>query len=240
MVEIAIVEDRADALEQLESVFKQYSAEYKTPLQVHTFNNAVSFLENYSARYDMVFMDILMPMLNGLDAAHALREKDEKVMLIFITSMQQYAIRGYEVAATDFIVKPVTYPLFKLKFTRFLDRLSTQSKHSSTDILVKTETGFVRLLPSRIRYVEVRGHYCVYHTESGNFRQYQSMKSVAEQLKDCGFAKCNNYFLVNLSYVIRMDGMSAYIGSEELLISHPRKNEFTRKLTEYMESKRHE
>lgn len=240
MVEIAIVEDRTDALEQLESLLKQYSAEYKTLLQIHTFTNAVSFLENYTARYDMVFMDILMPMLNGLDAARALREKDEKVILIFVTSMQQYAIRGYEVAATDFIVKPVTYPQFKLKFTRFLDRLSMQPKHTSTDILVKTETGFVRLLPSRIRYVEVRGHHCVYHTEAGDYRQYQSMKSAAEQLEDCGFAKCNNYLLVNLSYVTRMDGMSAYIGSEELPISHPRKNEFTKKLTEYMESRRYE
>ena len=97
-----------------------------------------------------------MPMLNGMDAAHMLREKDGKVMLIFVTSMQQYAIQGYSVSATDFIVKPVSYPQFKLKFTRFLTKLHATQERKEPDILLKTGSGFVRLHPHQIVYVEVR------------------------------------------------------------------------------------
>ena len=82
-----------------------------------------------------------MPMLNGMDAAKLLREKDEKVILIFVTTMRQYAIQGYEVAASDFIVKPVAYPEFALKFTKVLARLEHVMP---PDVLIRTDTSFVR------------------------------------------------------------------------------------------------
>lgn len=240
MLRIAIVEDEAEASAQLESAVKQYSAEYNVPVQVHIFSSAITFLDKYAGELDLIFMDIMMPMLNGMDAAHVLREKDSKVMLVFVTSMTQYAIQGYEVSAADFIVKPVKYPQFKLKFTRLLDRLQADPRKKQPDIMIKTDNGIVRVLPRNITYVEVRAHHCIYHTRNGDYRQYQTMKSVAEILEPVGFAKCNNYLLLNLSQVTRVSGMSVYIAGEELPISHPRKNEFISKFSAYSESKKYE
>lgn len=240
MLRIAIVEDEADASAQLENAVKQYSAEYNVPVQIHIFCNAITFLDKYAGELDIIFMDIMMPMLNGMDAAHVLREKDSKVMLVFVTSMTQYAIQGYEVSAADFIVKPVKYPQFKLKFTRLLDRIQADPRKKQPDILIKTDNGIVRVLPRNITYVEVRAHHCIYHTRSGDYRQYQTMKSVAELLEPCGFAKCNNYLLVNLAHVTGINGMSAFVAGEELPISHPRKNEFISKFSAYSESKKYE
>ena len=139
MVNIAIVEDDAQQAVQLETALKRYSEEFRTPLKTAVFYNAMSFLGKYTAEYDIIFMDILMPMMNGMDAARILREKDEKVMVIFVTNMQQYAIQGYEVGAFDFILKPVSYPEFKLKFTRALSKLMPQKKAAS--VLIKSESG---------------------------------------------------------------------------------------------------
>ena len=238
MYKIVIVEDSKDAAAQLEAALRQYAAEYKLPFDISIFYNAVPFLERYTAEWDIVFMDILMPLMNGLDASRILREKDGQVMLIFVTSMQQYAIHGYEVEAADFIVKPIRYPEFKLKFTRSFQRLQSR-KPSSVDILIKTETGVVRLFSRQISYVEVRAHHCVYHTASGEFRQYQTMKSVEALLEPCGFARCNNFLLVNLAHVTRIAGMSVFVGDTELQISHPRKNEFTRRFEEFSGSKKY-
>ena len=196
MVNIAIVEDDKSQAEQLESTLSRYSNEFRVPLKTTVFYNAMAFLNKYSGEYDIVFMDILMPMLNGMDASRLLREKDDKVMVIFVTNMQQYAIQGYEVGAFDFILKPVRYPEFKLKFTRAMSKLMPQKKVAS--ILIKSESGIVRLTPDQILYVEVQQHHCVYHTRQGDFRQYQTMKSVELQLGEYGFARCNNYLLVNL------------------------------------------
>ena len=237
MINIAIVEDDKEQAAELEAVLKQYSDEHKTPLQISVFYNPIVFLEKYTAEYDIVYMDIMMPMMNGMDASRIIREKDDQVMIIFVTSMQQFAVQGYEVGAFDFIVKPVSYPEFQLKFTRVLGRLPQKE---TEDILVRTDTGFVRLSPAQIAYVEVRGHHCVYYTKLGDYRQYQTMKSVESQLEPCGFVKCNNFLLVNLAFVTKIEGMSVFVGDKALQMSHPRRKEFSQRFTEFTGSRKYE
>lgn len=232
MVNIAIVEDDKDQAQLLESALARYSDEFRVPLRTTVFYNAMAFLSKYSGDYDIVFMDILMPMMNGMDASRILREKDDKVMVIFVTNMQQYAIQGYEVGAFDFILKPIRYPEFKLKFTRAVSKLMPQKKVAN--ILIKSDSGMVRLTPEQIMYVEVQQHHCVYHTRHGAFRQYQTMKSVETQLSEYGFARCNNYLLVNLAYVSKIEGMSVYVGDVPLPISYPRKKPFCDQFEEFM------
>ena len=232
MVNIAIVEDSPEEAVQLEKALKRYAEEYHVPIRTIVYNNAMAFLSKYAAEYDIIFMDIMMPMMNGMDAARALREKDDKVMVIFVTNMQQYAIQGYEVGAFDFILKPVHYPEFKLKFTRAISKLMPQKK--AANVLIKSESGMVRLTPDQILYVEVQQHHCIFHTKQGDFRQYQTMKSVETQLESYGFARCNNYLLINLAYVRKIDGMSVHVGDTELPISYPRRKLFCDKFEEFM------
>ena len=229
MVNIAIVEDDRQQADQLEAALKRYSQEFRTPLKTTVYYNAMPFLGKYTAEYDIIFMDILMPMMNGMDAARILREKDEKVMVIFVTNMQQYAIQGYEVGAFDFILKPVSYPEFKLKFTRALNKLMPQKKTAS--ILIKSDSGMVRLTPEQIIYVEVQQHHCIYHTKQGDYKQYQTMET---QLEDFGFARCNNYLLVNLAYVTKIEGMNVHVNGTVLPVSYPRKKQFSDKFSIFM------
>lgn len=232
MVNIAIVEDNLEEAARLEGALKRYAEEFHVPTRTTVFTNAMAFLSKYAAEYDIIFMDIMMPMMNGMDAVRALREKDEKVMVIFVTNMQQYAIQGYEVGAFDYILKPVHYPEFKLKYTRAISKLMPQKKVAN--ILIKSDSGMVRLTPEQIMYVEVQQHHCVYHTRHGTFRQYQTMKSVETQLSEYGFARCNNYLLVNLAYVSKIEGMSVYVGDVPLPISYPRKKPFCDQFEEFM------
>lgn len=234
MIEIAIVEDSKEQAALLESHIKRYAGEHRLAVSVSVFYNVITFLEKYTAKYSIVYMDIMMPMMNGMDASKLLREKDDKVVLIFVTSMRQYAIQGYEVAAADFIVKPVKYPEFALKFTRVLSRLELEQ---SADIFVKTESSFVRLAPSDIIYVEVKGHYCIYHTKTGEYRQYQTMKSAETALSGEDFARCNNFLLVNLAWVDKVDGMTITVNGEELQMSHPRRKAFTEAFSRFMETR---
>ena len=236
MVRIAIVEDEQEQADRLESYIRRYADEHGIGTQVTVYSNVITFLEQYKAAFDIVYMDIMMPMMNGMDASRLLREKDDKVMLIFVTSMRQYAIKGYEVDASDFIVKPVAYPEFTLKFTRALSKIP-QSKEN--DILLRTEGGFVRLMPGRIRYVEVRGHHCVYHTDSNNYQQYQSMKAVEEALPKEYFARCNNFLLINLAFVEKIDNLTVWVAGEALPISHPRKKSFSDAFAQFAGSGQH-
>ena len=230
MINIAIVEDNQEQAATLESHIRTYAAQHKLAVSVKVFYDAITFLEKYSD-FHIVYMDIMMPMLNGMDAAKLLREKDNQVILIFVTTMRQYAIQGYDVSAYDFIVKPIAYPEFALKFTRVLEQLDLDE---SPDVFIRTETSFVRLIPRDIYYVEVKGHHCIYHTRGGDYRQYQTMKSAEAALDGQSFVRCNNFLLVNLTYVNRVEGMTVYVDGNALPISHPRRKAFSEAFSRYI------
>ncbi len=232
MYTIAIVEDDKQQAESLKEYLLRYAAENGEAFSVKTFSNAVAFLENYTAVYDVVFMDIKMPYLNGIAAAHKLREVDQSVLLFFITSLTQYAVRGYEVDALNYIVKPVGYDEFALKFRKAMDKLAEKK---SAELLVPTDMGYKKLSPAAIYYIEVRGHHCKYHTTEGEYKQYQSIKSIEEKLSPYGFARCNNCYLVNLRFVSSVKDYTAVVGGDELQISHPRKKEFMQRLKAFFD-----
>ena len=236
MIDIAIVEDNREQAAALESHIKTYAADHKLSVSVSIFYEPITFLEKYSPTPTRR-LHTQRPMPNGLTATRLLRGKDEKALLIFFTTMRQYAIQGYEVAASDFIVKPVAYPEFALKFTKVLARLEHVMP---PDVLIRTDTSFVRLSPRDVRYVEVKGHHCVYHTASGEYRQYQTMKSAESALAGQGFVRCNSFLLVNLTHVDRIDGMNVIVGGEPLQISHPKRKAFTDAFVRFMETKRYE
>ncbi len=232
MLNIAIVEDDSTQSDHLTSMLKSYSTEYSIPIKITVFSNAIIFITDYKAEYDIIFMDIMMPMMNGMDAAKILREKDNKVILIFITQIQQYAIDGYEVGALDYILKPLQFPEFKLKFTRILDKLSLQKDEKH--IIIKSDSGFAKLSIDQILYVEVQQHHCTYHTLQGEFKQYQTLKNAESQLEGMNFIRCNNFLLVNLAHVSKIEGMNAYVNGKSLQISFPKKKNFVEKFVEYL------
>lgn len=108
-VRIAIVEDEKSAARALEQAIQRYGTENKVSFTIRVWHDPLLFLEEYQAEYDIVYMDIRMPALSGMETARNLRKMDRMVMLIFVTSLRQYALEGYTVGAFDYILKPVKY-----------------------------------------------------------------------------------------------------------------------------------
>lgn len=176
-------------------------------------------------------MDIQLPDLDGMEAAKKLRRLDSSVTLIFVTNMANFAVRGYEVDALDFIVKPVEYFSFALKLDRALERLKSTAEQ---EIFAKTENGTVRLKSSQIKYVEIMKHSIVYHTTEGDYSAYGSLRSVEQMLPENWFVRCNSCYLVNLRYVTRVSGFTVTVGGDDLSVSHSKKREFMKALNEYI------
>jgi DNA-binding LytR/AlgR family response regulator len=235
MIHVAIVDDEEEQLEATKALLLRYEKEHDTALRITTFSDAVSFLDPYKGDYDIVILDVKMPYLNGIDAARKLREMDEGVILFFLTTMEQYAIRGYEVAAMDYLIKPINYFDFALRFARAVKKIDKAEEKS---LILKTEAGIVKVFPNQIYYVEVSGHYCLYHTATGNYRQYYSIRKLEQELREENFALCNSFLLVNLSRVERIDGMSVFVHGDELQISHPKKKAFLERFAAYTEGRR--
>lgn len=229
-IQIAIVEDDEVAATTLSSYIQRYAEENNATFKTKVYSNAIALLNSYKAEYDIIFMDIRMPYINGMDAAHRLRALDQKVILIFVTSLTQYAIAGYEVDALDYIIKPVNYYDFALKLSRAVGRVP-QAK--SYQLIISTDAGVVRLDPDVIRYIETQGHHLIYHTLNGDYTQYSSLSKIELKLNQLDFARCNSCYLVNLQYVRSVKGYILTLDNCELKISQPRKKAFLQALNEY-------
>lgn len=231
MINAAIVDDEQSAGDLLEGYLKRYSEECGTGIgfNVSRFNDGLSFLASAKSSYDIVYMDIDMPDFDGMKTAEKLRSFDSSVVIVFVTNMMQFAVKGYEVGALDFLVKPVSYDNFALKLRRAIEQI----KVSGADRIILVSDGVTRAVRRRdIKYAEIISHDIVYHTSEGDIRTYGSLKK-AEQLLGAGFARCNSCYIVNLAFVDSVKGFSVIVDGKELSVSHLKKKEFMKTLADY-------
>lgn len=228
---VAIVEDDNGDAERLEKFLQAFAKERGVAFSVRRFHDAEQFLKDYRAVYSIVFMDIQMPGLNGVEAATRLRKTDKAVSLIFITSAIQYAQAGYEVDALSFLLKPVGYHDICMKVQKALDLFYVNKAHS---FVIELPDGMCTVSTDELLYVEVSGHKIKYHLASGEILGMSgSLSKAEEQLKGYGFLRCNACYLVNAKHVLGVRGLDLQLGSEVLRISRPRRKQFMIELTDW-------
>ena len=222
MLRTAIIEDNDRDAEYLLAHLKRYARENKLEIETKRYESGILFLDQYKGEFDIVFMDIRMQGINGMEAAQKLREKDKTVVLIFLTSLAQYAVQGYEVDALAYIIKPVTYPALKMKMEKAVGRC----KKDVPDIVINTGGARVSIHGDDLKYVEIFDHNIQYRTSSGIIKGYGTLKDVEAALPDKGFFRLNKQIIVNLKYVTRIEGGNATVDGREFSISRQRKKEF--------------
>lgn len=231
MYHIAIVEDEADFTAQLQEYLKQYQKEHNVPFKITAFGDGAEILEDYQKLYDIILLDIEMPKVNGMEAAEQIRKIDSDVILMFITNMASYAIRGYEVGALDFVMKPINYYTFSMKLTRALKRAKQKEQQN---ILLTLPDGVKKFGIHQIYYVEVQNRMLYYHTDEGEYVVRGTMQSVEKMLAPYPFVKCNHWYMVNLMHVSEVRKNTAVVGGSELEISRRNRTSFLKALTDYV------
>lgn len=231
MIRVAIVEDEAEIQEQLMGYVQRYTRQYGTAFEVKTFADGLEILEDYRPAYDLILLDIEMKHLDGMETARRIRELDPEVMLVFITNMAQYAIKGYAVGALDYVLKPVPYFAFSQQLQKVEEQLRRRTRHY---LAVPVEGGLRRLDTSRIYYIESEGHRVHFYTEEGDFAAPGALKALEEKLADRPFARCNSGYLVNLAQVQAVQQNTVEVGPYELQVSRPKRKSFLAALTDYI------
>lgn len=232
MMRVAIVDDDKKDLASLREYLNKAKAEVGE-IAVDAFTDGFTFLETFDGKYDAVFLDVEMPLLDGMEVARRIRRTGSACCIVFITNMPQYAVQGYEVEAIGYLVKPVRYFPFLQTLKRVCAHAETR-REEEVNIVINTRQEVKVLRSSSITFVEVESHNLVFHTaDGGEFRTRDSLKALEAQLEAVNFCRCNSCYLVNLRYVESISGNTVRVAGTELLVSRHKKKEFTEKYMRY-------
>lgn len=231
-----VVEDEASEAQHLTDLLHRYGKARGHEFAITWHNSAMEMLSD-RGRYDLCLLDIEMPGIDGMEAASLLRTYDDQIPIIFVTNLAKYAVKGYEVGATGFIVKPATYG----NLTLALDRaLRTVGQNSGRTLTVSTEDG-IRVIPLRkIVYIEVMKHKLTYHIEGEEPMDARgSLVQIEEELADAPVVRASKSCLVNMDQISMVrSGELVMSNGDVLRISRTHKREVVDKVTDYLGGRR--
>ena len=230
---LALIDDCQNDLNNLFSLINKFAKENDWTsfnYSIDRFDKPLEFLTNYKPIYDAVFLDIMMPSINGMEVAQKIREIDKNVELVFITNASEYAVKGYSVEALDFVVKPINYDALK----NCLDNLVKRIKKKGKVTIIKTANGLEQVKVDAIHYIQAFGHQVVYYTDDGEKEAWNSLNKVEKELPPNIFIKVNRYTLLNIRYV-KSFKKNEIIGlnNERFLVSRLNKDEIFEAIINY-------
>ena len=224
---VAIAEDDEASCKLLQAYLKTYSEKTGVVFEIDCFPDGMKLVNAYKPVYDLLLLDIEMPLLDGMSAARRIRKLDQNVFIIFITNMAKYAINGYEVNALDYVLKPVNYFAFSMKLDKVAMAVQRQEKKN---LMVDTEEGIMKIPEMDITYIEVINHRLLIHTLEQTYRAKGSLSEIEHSLSEYHFVRCNKGYLVNLRHINLIKTDTVVVAGEELIISRRKRNEFMQAL----------
>lgn len=231
MTHIAICDDEKDFVAYLTGLFQRYAAETGEEIKITAYYDGMELTEKYDTTIDLIFLDIQMRRVNGLQAAKRIRQLDEKVGIIFLTTLTQYGLEGYQYQADNYIIKPLKYVRLKAEMDQWLKK---HSQEDGTSVVIANDTGRYKVFLKSLRYVETFNRNLLLRTEKEPIICYKSMKEMEQELQDKGFVRCHTSYMVNLFYVKGVDKLEIeLVTGEKIPISQPKRKAFMEKLTEY-------
>lgn len=231
MLRIAVAEDEIQCQQVLLDHIQRFAGESGISCPTDVYPGGSELLEHYRGQYDLLFLDIQMGRLNGLETAEEIRRLDQGVIIIFVTNLAQYAIQGYSVRATNFLLKPVGYHTLSEELRKAAERV----RHSKNRYLqIQTEQGFQRLETGAISYIETMGRRVLIHADGREHRCKEAMKDLEARLVGEAFFRCHNAYLVNLAYVESVEQAAVTVNGHSLLLSRYKRKPFLDALARYM------
>lgn len=200
MMKIAVCDDDAVFLQSTVSMIEKWSQQSGVPVQICCFDNGDDLLnKNMVERMDIVFLDIIMPLLNGMDTAKELRQSDKAVQIIFLTSSSEFALEAFEVKARGYLLKPISYEKLKEQ----LDDCSHNFHAEPNYLVLKTEFGYQKLYYRDIEYIEAQNKLVLFYMRNGKVLSTVNLLRSFESKLDSseGFFKCHRSYIVSIPNV---------------------------------------
>lgn len=231
LFKVAIVDDNNSEIDELKKLIEKFELENSCNIEVSVFNDGNQFLGSSMQSFDIVYMDMLMPGLDGIEVSKMLRNISKNVQIIIVSSTPNFAIKGYLVDAVGYILKPVNYFIFKTTTEKAIENLK---KEASAFIYINNKGEKLKVNLNDVLYVEVLDHDLFVILKDTRYKIRLTLNEFYENYKKFGFAKPNKSYLVNLKYIDSIKGNEINILGHIISISKLRRKEFEKEFYDYL------
>ena len=222
-----IIDDEPLAIDVIEN--------YLQRLQIATIQRCENAMDAFQwlqkASFDLIFLDIEMPLLTGLDFLKSITDPPQ---VIITTAYREYAVEGFEFEVLDYLVKPISFP----RFMKAIERVLKNNKAPKADpvaddnnfLFLKVDRKFVKINVSEILYIESLKDYIRVKTPDATWVSYQSLTSITEKLPPEKFMRIHRSFTIAVDKVNTIDGSMVEIQGKYIPISREQKQEALRRI----------
>jgi len=230
MIVIAVCDDSEAIVTGLSGFIERYAKETGQDIKIYKYGSGLQLLDKYTGHYDIIFLDIKMPYMDGLETANGIRKRDQNVSIIFLTSMVQYALEGYKVEALNYIVKPISYKRLKME----LNVWSQKRAQEQPALLVKNNDGRFRIKLKELISIETSYRNVLVHTKGKSLICHKKLKDLETELGSHGFSRCHSAYIVNLAYIESIEQTDVKLITGEVIpISQTKKKAFMQSVARY-------
>lgn len=233
MLIIGICDEEPAVRRLLNRYMEKLKQELDEPVQLLSYSSGEKLLRNYQLEIDLLFLEIPFKELSGIEIARRLREIDHNVHVIFLTTRMNHVLEAYEVEASNYLLKPLSYHRF---YKEVSDVLAEKSGIWGHYLIEKNNSGIYKIYLKSIKYIETADRHTVIHTEDSNIISQRQMKEHELRLPGKAFVRCHTGYIVNLGYFQSLEGNALrLLTGEHIPVSRKRKAEVSEKVMDFLE-----
>lgn len=202
MIKVAFCDDDLSVLTEIKALLEQYRVECSQEITYAVFHSSLELMSGIEkgVRFDILFLDVIMPGENGISIAKEIRQYDTAIKIIFLTSSSEFAVQSYTVGAYFYQVKPIC----RESFFPLMDSVIAECKKERKDSLVlRCKSGITRIDLDRLEYCEVIGRTLLFHMDNGTVLESTGkLDELCSQLTQYeNFLRPHRSFLINMEYI---------------------------------------
>jgi len=235
LLSVAVCDDMpiecAELARHIENTLNQFGTEFS----LKRFFDGRDMLK-YVGSFDIVFLDIKMPEISGMELARQMRENGRESIIVFVTSAEEYVYEAYDVEAFHFLIKPVNEDKLKNVLKKAVVKVMACSNENF--LVISSEHQIKKILLKDILYIESVGRMVKIHCNSGVLETYKQIGDLEQTLTDKHFFRCHKSFLLNLEYVSRFDKSEIVMeNGDTVFLARKRAKIFQKEIISYMKMK---
>ena len=209
MIIIGICDGEQTIRSLLASYVERYRSETDAEIQLLSYSTGEKLLKNYMLELDLIFLEIPLRKMSGLKIAEYIKGQDSQVRIVFLTTVLSHVLEAYEVGASNYLLKPLSYTKFCRELTRVQEEKQGKEGYS---FLEQNKQGLHKIYFHQVRYIETCGKNTLIHTGKEEISSNRQMKQFEQLFAGTSLVRCHAGYIVNLRYFQRLEETMLVLG----------------------------